>query len=165
MSIPADRRSFKTWKRAGREAEWNGWRISAHPYRTICAPVQFALAVESPAVSSFRWLSVCTRGALVAAGRFSSAEFPGFLPETPPRRFPRFDLVNRHAVDARVRPDWRAPASMPLPVCVPPIDPVVQHIEPELRFLLRLLSAASVSAKRVSPPSRRYSRLRVAGLP
>jgi hypothetical protein len=36
VSIPADRRSFKTWKRCPRSG-WNGWRISAHPKYDLCS--------------------------------------------------------------------------------------------------------------------------------
>ena len=36
VSIPADRRSFKTWKRWPRSG-WNGWRISAHPKCDLCS--------------------------------------------------------------------------------------------------------------------------------
>ena len=41
---------------------------------------------------------------------------------------------------------------------VPPIDPVIQHVKPELRLLLRLSDLASVSVERVSPASRFWLR-------
>src|ERR1043166_2174394 len=36
VSIPAVRRSFKTWKRWPRSG-WNGWQISAHPKCDLCS--------------------------------------------------------------------------------------------------------------------------------
>ena len=69
-----------------------------------------------PTVSSFRWLSVCTRGALVAACRFSLAGLPEFLQQTRSRRFPARRSVRSLRDPLRVRRDWRAPASTPLPV-------------------------------------------------
>src|SRR5438128_5348780 len=44
VSIPAVRRSFKTWKRWLRSG-WNGWRISAHPKCSLCSS---AVRVDRP---------------------------------------------------------------------------------------------------------------------
>ncbi len=77
-----------------------------------------------------------------------SQGFPGFLPETPPRRFPALRSGSiRHAVDARCALIGAHPPPC-LFQCVPPIDPVVQHIEPELRFTASPSDAASVISKR-----------------
>jgi hypothetical protein len=53
-------------------------------------------------------------------------------------RFPPFDLFDRNAVHAGCSLIGAHPPPC-LFQCVPPIDPVVQHVKPELRFLLRLL--------------------------
>src|SRR6202142_225375 len=53
-------------------------------------------------------------------------------------RFLRFPLFDRNAVHARCAPIGAHPPPS-LFQCVPPIDPVVQSVKPELRLLLRLL--------------------------
>ena len=53
-------------------------------------------------------------------------------------RFPRLDLSDRYAVHAGCSLIGAHPPPG-LFQCVSPIDPVIQHIKPELRFLLRLL--------------------------
>jgi len=68
----------------------------------------------------------------------AAQRFPDLSQEPAHARVPRFDLVNRHAVHA----GCSVVGSHPPPglfQCVPPIDPVVQNIKPELRLLLRLL--------------------------
>jgi len=117
-----------------------------------------------PAASSFRWLSVCTRGALVAAGRSLFAGLPESLQQTRSRPLPALRPVRSSRRPRPVRRHWPAPASMPLPLC--PADRSGRTARKTGTSVPASPSdAASVSAKRVSPPSRRYSRLLVAVLP
>ena len=93
---------------------------------------------ECPAASASHSPSVCRRAVPVAAGRSWRAALPGFLQKAADARFPRFDLFDRHAV----HPRCALVGSHPPPrrfQHVAPIDPVVQHVKPELRFLLGLL--------------------------
>src|SRR5450432_3880310 len=115
-------------------------------------------------VSSFRWPSVCRRGALVAACRFSFAGLPESLQQTRLRPLPALRSVRSKRRPRPVRHHCHAPASILLPVC--PADRSGRTTRRTGTSVPASPSdAAFVSAKRVSPPSRRYSRLSVAVLP
>jgi hypothetical protein len=159
---PADgsaRRIFRWWNCAGRPVTRAGWHgtwaraVRTEPIGTIFKvsfedrfqnqqgchlhypvshrryPQRSHLPVGFRYVHPARWL------------RLVVLRSQGFLDLSQPpahARFPRFHLFDRNAVHARCA---LVGAHSPpcLFQCVPPIDPVVQHIKPELRFLLRLL--------------------------
>ncbi len=94
---------------------------------------------ESPTASASHSPSECTRVAPPAAGRSCSAAIPESLPETPPR----LGLTPRSIRSRRHPPRCSLVSAHPFPCRlqhIPPKDPVVQHIKPELRFLLGLLA-------------------------
>src|SRR5882757_6924920 len=100
-----------------------------HPVPHCRYPQRSHLSVGFWYVDAAHWLWLVT---------LRSQRFLDLSNEAAHARFPRFHLLDRNAVHARCA----LVGAHPLPglfQCVPPIDPIVQHIKPELRFLLRLL--------------------------
>ena len=91
-----------------------------------------------PTVSAFRWLWVCRRVAPLGPIALRLQRFLDLV-QKPHQALARgLDLFDRHAVHARRAfvAAHRVPGRLQR---VPPIDPVIQRIEPELRLLLGLL--------------------------
>ena len=93
---------------------------------------------DSQRTSASHWPLESRRVVRLKGGRFWSAAPTGWFPAIAASRFQRVDLLDRYAVHA-----GRAlVGAHPFPCLfqhIAPIDPVVQRVKPELRFLLRLL--------------------------
>src|SRR5438309_1345359 len=134
VSIPADRRSFKTWKRWPRSG-WDGWRISAHPKCDLCSSAvradrRDAQRPSFPRLSGLRNVNPADqRNPLAAAAKllFDLAQEP---------RFAMFsNLVDVHLIHTRCT----LIGLHPLPGLlqdVLPTDLIVEKREPPCRLLL-----------------------------
>ena len=137
VSIPAVWRSFKTWKRWPRSG-WNGWRISAHPKCDLCSSAVRAGRgdAQRPLLPiRFRYVDAPYRFRRIG---FAAKRFLNVIQEPLYAGFRRFDLFDRHAV----HPGRALVGPHPFPCRfqhIAPVDPVIQHLEPELRLLLGLL--------------------------
>src|SRR5437899_4601992 len=83
-------------------------------------------------------LSVCRRAVPLSAYRFCCEAIPECHPGTPLRRLPTLRSVRSSRRPPRARPGWPHPFPCRFQH-IAPVDPVIQHVEPELRLLLGLL--------------------------